>query len=93
MQKGKYTVGDRVWVYDYAWDEFTLITIDSVKVLNDEIYYNGRFIEEELSSDLEVTYNYICDYNTAQYRKEITKITEKYMRLKEKCKKNIQKKL
>ena len=92
--KGKYKIGDRVWTYDYHFDEFMRITIESSKIVDGQIMYNGMYPEEDCYYHLEDSYLHECDYQTNLYLERIKLLQNKFTKtvedLNENDKKNIQ---
>ncbi len=82
MKKAKFTVGDKVYVYDSCSDTFRHIEIENVKIdKGGTIFYNGRFDEEIVFETLEESYINICDYYTKDYKENIRRLTEEYLKL------------
>ena len=89
--KGKYKIGDRVWTYDYHFDEFMRITIECSKIVDGQIMYNGMYPEEDCFSNLDDSYLHECDYQTRLYLERIKLLQKKFTKTVEEQEEDVKK--
>lgn len=78
MLKGKFKIGDYLWTYDYHYDAFIRVKVDSCKVVNNQIMYNGMYAQEDCFYTLKNSYLHECDYQTKLYKDKLKELASQY---------------
>ena len=93
MLKGKFKIGDKVWTYDHHFDEFVRVEIDSCKIVNNQIIYNGMYAQEDCFFTLKNAYLHECDLTTAGYKMQLKYLASQYAETVDEVNKGVNKEL
>lgn len=78
----KYNIGDVVWVYDFKHGEYDFFDfkVDTIRVDNGNIIYNGKYFEEDCCETLKSCQAHALEVCTEKYKENCRIIEEKYFK-------------